>query len=93
MFFMLQVFYIVGSGASGLGARRAKRPADGGAVVGVRWGRARPQLLIPTPECCPCGERGGGQGRSAGTETWRRWTGQAARASEYPDASHNLIKK
>ena len=38
IFLMLQVFYVVQPGASGLDARRAEGPTDGGATVGGRWG-------------------------------------------------------
>jgi hypothetical protein len=40
--FMLQVFYVVQPGASELGAWHPEGPADGGAMVGGRWGHAHP---------------------------------------------------
>jgi hypothetical protein len=66
--FMLQVFYIVRPEASGLGTRRAGGTADGGAAVGVRWERARPQLLIPAPECCCTGRERGVRVTSGGRD-------------------------
>jgi hypothetical protein len=42
MFYMLQVFYVVRLGVSGLGAQCARGPTDGGAAVRARLGHARP---------------------------------------------------
>ena len=51
MFFILQLFYVVRSGLN--------RGLANGGVVRARWGRARarPQPLIPAPDCRPRGER------------------------------------
>jgi hypothetical protein len=56
IFFMLQVFYVVQPGASGVGTRPVTVVLRSGCAKGVLV------LLISAPECYPRGERGGGQG-------------------------------